>query len=77
MVVELANKNSIGKYTGYYYTASMLAQTITPIFVGLLFYFVPAGYKIMFPYAAIAMALATGLFVTIRMKKMNNEKDAK
>lgn len=77
MVVELANKNSIGKYTGYYYTASMLAQTITPIFVGLLFYFVPAGYKIMFPYAAIAMGLATGLFITMRMKKMNNEKDAK
>jgi MFS family permease len=69
MVVELASKNSIGKYTGYYYTASMLAQTITPVFVGLLFYFVSSGYKILFPYAAIAMAVATALFVTTRMKK--------
>ena len=75
MVVELASKNSIGKYTGYYYTASMLAQTITPVFVGLLFYFVKSGYKIMFPYAAIAMAIATALFITIRMKN-KKEKDA-
>ena len=69
MVVEISNKNNIGKYTGYYYTASMLAQTITPIFVGILFYFSNIGYLILFPYAAISMLVAAILVFTIRMKK--------
>ena len=68
MVVELADKNSIGKYTGYYYTSSMLAQTITPVFVGLLFYFVESGYKILFPYAAISMIVAAVIFINVRIK---------
>ena len=71
MVVEIANKENIGKYTGYYYTASMLAQTITPIFVGILFYFSNVGYAILFPYAAISMLIATVLFFTIRIKAKN------
>lgn len=69
MVVEIANKTNVGKYTGYYYTASMLAQTITPIFVGILFYFSETGYTILFPYASIAMAIAAILFATIKRKK--------
>lgn len=36
MVVELAKGNDVGKYTGYYYTASMLAQIFTPIASGLV-----------------------------------------
>ena len=31
MVVELASGGDVGKYTGYYYTASMAAQILTPI----------------------------------------------
>ena len=37
MVVELSRGGDVGKYTGFYYTASMAAQTITPIFSGLRF----------------------------------------
>lgn len=70
MIVEIANKNNIGKYTGYYYTASMLAQTITPIFIGILFYFSEIGYYILFPYAAISMLVALLLFLTIKIKKV-------
>lgn len=37
MVVELAKKGDVGKYTGYYYTASMAAQVFAPIFSGFLY----------------------------------------
>ena len=37
MVVELCSSKKIGKFTGYYYTASMSAQTVTPIFLGFVF----------------------------------------
>lgn len=37
MVVELCSSKKIGKFTGYYYTSSMAAQTITPILLGLVF----------------------------------------
>lgn len=64
MVVELAKEGDVGKYTGYYYAASMAAQVITPILSGSLmdrFGMQP----VLFPYAAIATALAffTMLFV--------------
>jgi len=36
MVVELSTGKTIGKFTGYYYTASMLAQSITPIALGAI-----------------------------------------
>ena len=37
MVVELAKKGDTGKYTGYYYTASMAAQIVAPILSGVLY----------------------------------------
>ena len=37
MVVELCSSRKIGKFTGYYYTASMSAQTVTPILLGFVF----------------------------------------
>ena len=37
MVVELCTSRKIGKFTGYYYAASMSAQTVTPILLGLIF----------------------------------------
>ena len=63
MVVELARGGNVGKYTGFYYTASMAAQTITPLVSGLLMD--TLGMKILFPYAAIfaACAFVTMLFV--------------
>ncbi|MBR4659088.1 MAG: MFS transporter [Clostridia bacterium] len=63
MVVELAKGGTIGKYTGYYYTASMAAQVLTPILSGFLMD--AFGMSILFPYAAIFVAIAfvTMLFV--------------
>lgn len=36
MVVELCSSKKIGKFTGFYYTASMAAQTVTPGLLGLI-----------------------------------------
>ena len=52
--------SDVGKFTGYYYTASMLAQVITPVAAGTLMRHV--GYFILFPYAAFFVALS---FVTM------------
>lgn len=60
MVVEMAKGTDVGKYTGYYYTFSMSAQILTPILSGAFLEY--AGYRTLFPYAAIFMALA---FVTM------------
>ena len=38
MVVELCSSKKIGRFTGFYYAASMSAQTVTPILLGFVFY---------------------------------------
>lgn len=63
MVVEMSKGSDVGKYTGIYYTASMAAQTVTPMLSGYLMD--KLGMRSLFPYAAIFVALAfvTMLFV--------------
>ncbi|MBR2131877.1 MAG: MFS transporter [Oscillospiraceae bacterium] len=63
MVVEMCRGSDVGKFTGYYYTASMSAQVITPILAGTLLK--NFGYGILFPYAAffVGMSFVTMLFV--------------
>ena len=63
MVVEMCRGGDVGKYTGIYYTASMAAQTVTPMFSGLLMD--KLGMTSLFPYATVFVALAfvTMLFV--------------
>ena len=60
MVVEMCSGADIGKYTGFYYTASMSAQIVTPMLSGMLMD--QFGMTVLFPYAAIFVALA---FVTM------------
>lgn len=76
MVVELAQGSTIGKYTGYYYTASMAAQVITPILSGFLMDTF-GTMSILFPYAAIFVGLAfvTMLFVKHGDSKPDQPKD--
>ena len=64
MVVELAQGSTIGKYTGYYYTASMAAQIVTPILSGYLMQAF-GTMRLLFPYGTIFVALSfvTMLFV--------------
>lgn len=70
MVVELAQGNDIGKFTGYYYTASMAAQVVTPILSGALMDAF-GSMRILFPYATIFVALA---FVTMIFVKHGDSK---
>ncbi len=63
MVVEMCRGSDVGKFTGYYYTASMLAQVITPVLAGSLMKRI--SYQVLFPYAAFftALSFVTMLFV--------------
>ncbi len=69
MVVELTKGGDVGKYTGFYYTASMAAQIITPIFSGFLVDNI--GWWIFFPYAAFFAGCA---FVTMFFVKHGDAK---
>lgn len=62
MVVEMCRGSDVGKFTGYYYTASMAAQVITPIAAGSL---LRVSYHTLFPYATffVACSFVTMLFV--------------
>lgn len=64
MVVEMSDATNVGKYTGLYYTSSMLAQSITPICVGFLMDFL--GYESLFAYSTIFMILALVVFIFIK-----------
>ncbi|MBP5230812.1 MAG: MFS transporter [Clostridia bacterium] len=63
MVVELSRGSSIGKYSGYYYAASMGAQAVTPFLSGLCMDHL--GMTSLFPYAVVFVLLSfvTMLFV--------------
>ena len=69
MVVEMCKGSDIGKFTGYYYTASMAAQVVTPIVAGTLMRTI--SYKVLFPYAALFVALS---FVTMCFVKHGDAK---
>lgn len=70
MVVELCSGGNVGKYTGYYYTASMAAQALTPTISGFLMDMF--GMKnVLFPYAAIFVGLS---FVTMMLVKHGDAK---
>ena len=61
MVVELCSSNKIGRFTGYYYAASMSAQTITPVLLGLVLNATMA-WRTLPVYAVILTALSFGVF---------------
>lgn len=69
MVVEMCKGSDVGKFTGYYYTASMAAQVVTPIAAGFLMEHI--SYRVLFPYAAIFVALS---FVTMLQVKHGDAK---
>lgn len=77
MIVELCSSKKIGQFTGYYYSASMAAQTITPVLLGLLL--TKSGLWGVLPlYSAILLLLSfivfTVLVKNIKAKKIKNTK---
>ena len=71
MVVEMCSGGDIGKYTGFYYTASMSAQIVTPMLSGFLMDMDGVGMTVLFPYAAVFAGLA---FVTMLLVKHGDAK---
>ena len=71
MVVEMCSGADVGKYTGFYYTASMTAQIITPMLSGFLMD--KMGMTVLFPYAAVFVALA---FMTMFLVRHGDAKVA-
>ena len=69
MVVEMCKGSDTGKFTGFYYTASMSAQIITPILAGTLMRVI--SYKILFFYASFFVLCA---FVTMTQVKHGDQK---
>ena len=70
MVVEMCSGGDVGKYTGYYYTASMAAQIVTPVLSGWLMD-ATGRMTILFPYAAVFVGLA---FVTMFLTRHGDTK---
>ena len=64
MVVELSRGGDVGKYTGYYYTASMAAQIVAPILSGVLYDLISMR-AVFFAFGTVFVALSfvTMLFV--------------
>lgn len=83
MVVELAKGGNVGKYTGYYYTASMAAQIITPVLSGVIMDLFGSMHPL-FIYSTIfaGLSFVTMLFVkhgdnlVLKERKESEEKHA-
>ena len=69
MVVEMCTGADVGKYTGYYYTASMAAQSLTPTISGM--FMDNIAMTSLFPYASVFVGLA---FFTMLMVKHGDAK---
>ncbi len=77
MVVELSRGGDVGKYTGFYYTASMAAQTITPMLSG---FFMDIKMESLFVYATIMVFAAFFTMIAVKhgdAKPLNAKSEAK
>ena len=77
MVVELCSSRNIGKFTGYYYAASMSAQTITPVLLGFIFTKTKV-WRALPVYATVLIVLSCAVFTllvkNIKVSKIENAK---
>ena len=64
MVVEMCSGADVGKYTGFYYTASMAAQSLTPTVSGI--FMDKIAMTTLFPYAAIFVGCAFFTMLLVR-----------
>ena len=65
MVVEFANKNTIGQFTGYYYIATQSAQALSPLVIGAIMSAIMRSTEselkanlALFPYGTLFVVLA-------------------
>ena len=63
MVTELSTAETVGQYTGYYYTATMSAQAITPALGGAIMEAGEDKYLFLYSAACVVVAIVLMLFV--------------
>ena len=68
MVVELCSAKKIGRFTGFYYAASMSAQTVTPVLLGLVLK--AAGAWRALPIYATVLTLLSFTVFTLLVKNI-------
>ena len=64
MVVELSSAKYVGKYTGYYYMATMSAQAITPYIGGL--FMDHLSNRSLFAYSAVCVIISIVLMALVK-----------
>ena len=64
MVVELSSAKDVGKYTGYYYMATMSAQAITPYIGGL--FMDNLSNRSLFAYSAVCVIISIVLMALVK-----------
>jgi MFS family permease len=72
MVVEYSNGSNGGKFTGFYYTASQLAQTITPFIIGSVMDKI--GRRFLFPYATFFLLISLVCIILTKENKSSTSK---
>ena len=67
LVTDYCTADKLGKFTSLYYTASMLAQSTTPILIGLIFR--ATGWNALPIYSAVLMGIAGLVFFFVKAPK--------
>lgn len=73
MALDLSDTSNVGKYTGYYYAASMSAQAITPYLAGLVMD--KTQDKFLFIYSSVALLIS--LIIIMLLKPGSGELSSK
>jgi len=70
LVVSFCTKKQFAKYTGYYYSATMVAQAVTPVVSGLLFSdWIIGSMRVLMPYSAIFLVLSAIILLFVPAQK--------
>ena len=64
LVTDYCTSDKLGRFTSLYYTASMLAQSITPILIG--FIFIKTSWVALPIYSAVLMGIAGAVFFFVK-----------
>lgn len=76
LVTDYCTADKLGRFTSLYYTASMLAQSLTPIVIG--FIFINTSWQALPIYSASLMGVAGLVFFFVKAPKRNDKgKNAK
>jgi len=70
LVTDYCTSDKLGKFTSLYYTASMLAQSVTPICIGLIFS--ATSWRALPIYSTVLMVCAGIVFFFVKAPKAND-----